>query len=108
MRSKPDNIAQLHKILTFCHELRHSDLSAQQQYDYIFSQKVSRQVTQLLKNLGENLDYYDPDSTYEEDMDAYITALSQKLNELNTLQDSSCDPEEESLVNHWNKRYNAL
>lgn len=51
-------------------------------YDLIFSEKFSRKVFSLIKELGTSLEYYDPDSSYEEDLRAFSEALSSKLVEL--------------------------
>ena len=51
-------------------------------YDLIFSEEVSRKVFFLVKELGTSLEYYDPDSSYEEDLRAFSEALASKLVEL--------------------------
>ena len=45
-------------------------------YDLVFSDQLSGRVSQLLAKLNHRLDYCDPDTTYEEDVTAYATALA--------------------------------
>ena len=47
-----------------------SDLSWEEKYDLIFSAQISRKIFKLIR-----LDYYDPDTTYEADCEAFISAL---------------------------------
>ena len=53
-----------------------SEVPAKTKYELIFSQELSRSLDQLFV-----LDYYDPDTSYEEDIAAYITALHEKCAE---------------------------
>lgn len=48
-------------------------------YGLIFSPSISRKVFDLCYELGSRLDYYDPDSSYEEDVMAFEMALSNKV-----------------------------
>lgn len=76
-------IDKLREISSLCHDIRNSDLDAEKQYDIIFSQHISRFVFELCHENGTALDYYDPDTSYEEDMDAFIYALDDKISSLN-------------------------
>lgn len=49
-------------------------LDWESKYDIIFHWH-SYKISILLKNLGISLDWYDPDTTYEEDVTAYVKAL---------------------------------
>lgn len=51
-------------------------------YDTIFSPNISRKVFALMKQLNVNFDYYDPDTSYEEDVRAFTDALDNKVEEL--------------------------
>lgn len=51
-------------------------------YDLIFSEEVSRKVFSLIREIGTSLEYYDPDSSYEEDLRAFSEALAYKIVEL--------------------------
>lgn len=50
-----------------------SNLPWDTKYDLIFSENISRKIFSLVR-----LDYYDPDTTYEEDVKAFISALKEK------------------------------
>lgn len=54
-----------------------SSLTPEEKYGRIFSKNISGKVFKLL-----NLDYCDPDTTYEEDVDAFMYAFNQKMDEL--------------------------
>lgn len=45
-------------------------------YDEIFSKEVSQRIHALLHELHIHFDYCDPDTTYEEDVRAYVDALA--------------------------------
>lgn len=47
-------------------------------YDFIFSPEFS---VYIRDTLGFRLDYYDPDTSYEEDVRAYVTALREKADQ---------------------------
>lgn len=51
-------------------------------YDIIFSDRVSTRVFALSRILGHRLDYYDPDTSYEEDVRAFANALAEHVEEL--------------------------
>jgi hypothetical protein len=48
-----------------------SDLEWDQKYDMIFSEEISKKF---------RLDYYDPDTSYEEDVRAFMDALDSHMN----------------------------
>lgn len=47
-----------------------SDLTSEEKYDLIFSEDISQKF---------KLDYYDPDTSYEEDVDAFMNALDRYM-----------------------------
>ncbi len=103
----PSYIHNLELILDFCNNIRQSELSPEEQYDFVFSDKCSKKAFSILKEVGKALDYYDPDTTYEEDMDAFISALSDKIQELNSAsEDNKAQGQMEASI--WQKRYNSL
>ena len=55
-----------------------SDASWETKYDLIFSDEISGAIRQM--NMAP--DYYDPDTSYEEDVLAYIKALSERQMEI--------------------------
>lgn len=56
---------------------KHEHMSDEEKYDRIFSEHVSHRVFNEL-----HLDYCDPDTTYEEDVDAFMYAFNAKMTEL--------------------------
>ena len=54
-------------------------------YDLVFSDALSRRVYATLSSMNQELSYYDPDGTYEEDVEAFAYAVDAKEDELNTL-----------------------
>jgi hypothetical protein len=57
-----------------------SNLSWETKYDLIFSASISQKMHSILR-----LDYYDPDTTYEEDVRAFCRAAAEKAAELREL-----------------------
>lgn len=53
-----------------------ADLEWEEKYELIFSEKISKKVFELI-----NLDYYDPDTTYEEDVMAFAYELNNWIND---------------------------
>ena len=53
-----------------------SEVPAKTKYELIFSDELCRSLDQLFP-----LDYYDPDTSYEDDIAAYVTALHEKCAE---------------------------
>ena len=51
-----------------------SDMSWEAKYDMIFSPEISQRVFKLVR-----LNYYDPDTTYEEDVMAFFDAFKEYL-----------------------------
>jgi len=58
-------------------QIAESDAAAKTKYELVFSEELSRSLGQIF-----NLDYYDPDTSYEDDVAAYVTALHAKCSEL--------------------------
>jgi hypothetical protein len=58
-------------------QIAESDASAETKYDLIFSEDLSLTLGQIFR-----FDYYDPDTSYEEDVQAYVLALREKCGEL--------------------------
>lgn len=51
-------------------------------YDLVFNKAVSGAAREALAELNSPLDYYDPDTSYEEDVCAFADALKEKIEEL--------------------------
>ncbi len=58
------------------------DVDWELKFDLIFSPEVSRRIFQLFSELNVSFDYYDPDTSYEEDVQALANALEEKMQEL--------------------------
>jgi len=55
------------------------DLSWEEKYDLIFCPDLSTKCFELAKKIGEKLDYYNPDASYEEDVTAFISAAREYI-----------------------------
>ncbi len=51
-------------------------------YRQVFSDACSGNIYHLLKEMGERLEYYDPDADYEDDVRAFASAVDDKLEQL--------------------------
>lgn len=51
-------------------------------YDQIFSEKISKKIYKKFHKLNIQMHYYDPDSSYEDDVRAYVNAVNEKLEEI--------------------------
>lgn len=51
-------------------------------YEVVFSSEVSKRVYVALSDMGQRLDYYDPDSSYEDDVLAFASAVQSKISDL--------------------------
>ena len=55
-----------------------SDASWETKYDLVFSDEISK----CIRETGISLDYCDPDTSYEEDVLAYVNAVKVKAEDL--------------------------
>lgn len=51
-------------------------------YDTIFSSKISQKVFKYTEKLNNKLDWYDPDSSYEEDVLAFTNAVNYYIKDM--------------------------
>lgn len=51
-------------------------------YDVVFSERLSKRVYTALNTMNQTLDYYDPDTSYEEDVLAFANAVQEKTKQL--------------------------
>jgi hypothetical protein len=58
-----------------------SSAAARVKFDLIFSEDLSQALGQIF-----SLDYYNPDTSYEEDVAAYVSALRDKCAELRQIE----------------------
>ena len=59
-----------------------TDITDEVKYDLIFSDKISRFVFNFFNTIRSPLEYYDPDTSYQEDVDAFMSAFNEKINSL--------------------------
>lgn len=55
------------------------NLSWEEKYDLIFCKELSIKCFEIAKSLGEKIDYYDPDTSYQEDAEAFISAVNEYI-----------------------------
>jgi hypothetical protein len=76
------------RLLKTIHEnanrIFNSEASWETKYELIFSDAISEKVFRELR-----LDYYDPDTTYEEDVTAFMNAFNQKMEDILKATDDS-------------------
>lgn len=53
-------------------------------YDVVFSKQLSTRVYTALKTMNQTLEYYDPDTSYEEDVLAFANAVQEKTQQLDS------------------------
>jgi hypothetical protein len=51
------------------------DLTWDEKYDLIFCDELSGKCFDIAKKLDNKIEYYDPDTTYEEDVMAFVEAI---------------------------------
>ena len=67
---------KLEKLNRKANEIYESEFFTwEEKYDQIFSEKISRKVFKMIR-----LDYYDPDTSYQDDVQAFMTAFNERLN----------------------------
>lgn len=66
---------ELQRIYFKAEGIVESDMSWEAKYDLIFSPEISRKVFELVRGF----DYYDPDTTYEEDVMAFFNSFKEYL-----------------------------
>lgn len=68
------NYIELQDLYKQAIEIFESELPWETKYDLIFSERISRAIHNMI-----SLDYYDPDTSYEEDVKAFIYAIKDKM-----------------------------
>lgn len=66
--------------------IQENNISWETRYEIIFSSQVSKQIFTYFKEIGIVFDYYDPDTSYEEDVKAFADAVNDKIVELSTIE----------------------
>lgn len=78
------DVGLLKKIREHANRIFKSEASWETKYELIFSDAISERVFQEIQ-----LDYCDPDTSYEEDVTAFINAFNQKMEEILKATDDS-------------------
>lgn len=69
----------LKSIYDSCHQvINMNNVSWEAKYDFVFSEIMSKTVFKI----APDFDYYDPDTSYEEDTTAFVSALEKYINEI--------------------------
>jgi hypothetical protein len=66
--------------------IKEKEVSWEVKYNLIFSKEIFRRIFDLFKELNLTFEYYDPDTSYEEDLTAFAFALEEKMQELSKIE----------------------
>jgi hypothetical protein len=73
---------QLKNLQKKANEIYNSDIPWETKYKLIFSKNISRRFNELIEEINEHFSYYDPDSDYEDDVIAFMSAMNEKIEEI--------------------------
>ena len=79
--STSERIQELRQALRQVEDIIKSDTDWEMKYDLVFGHYQS-EIRPLLKVTGVSLDWYDPDTTYREDAEAFAYACKDLLDRL--------------------------
>jgi len=65
--------------------IRDSKLTDKTKFDLIFSSYFSEKIYYLFLEMNINLDWYNPDMDYIDDVNAYVRAVVSKVEEIKTI-----------------------
>ena len=68
-------LRELHKTVNKIYD---SEADWETKYDLIFSESISKTIFREI-----HLHYYDPDTSYEEDVTAFVNAFNDKMEQIN-------------------------
>lgn len=68
------NMTKLQHLTDEAIRIYESELPWETKYDLIFSDEISGAIFNIV-----DLDYYDPDASYEEDVRAFVMALKERM-----------------------------
>lgn len=66
--------------------IQENNISWETKYELIFSENISRKIFTYFKEMNISFDYYDPDTSYEEDVKAFAYAVNNKVIELSQIE----------------------
>lgn len=73
---------QLKNLQKEANEIYNSDMPWETKYKLIFSKNISRRFNELIEEINEHFSYYDPDSDYDDDVIAFMSAMNEKIEEI--------------------------
>lgn len=73
---------QLKNLQKKANEIYNSDIPWETKYKLIFSKNISSRFNELIEEINEHFSYYDPDSDYEDDVIAFMSAMNEKIEEI--------------------------
>lgn len=73
---------QLKNLQKEANEIYNSDIPWKTKYKLIFSKNISRRFNELIEEINEHFSYYDPDSDYDDDVIAFMSAMNEKIEEI--------------------------
>lgn len=73
---------QLKNLQKEANEIYNSDIPWETKYKLIFSKSISRRFNELIEEINEHFSYYDPDSDYDDDVIAFMSAMNEKIEEI--------------------------
>lgn len=73
---------QLKKLQKEANEIYNSDIPWETKYKLIFSKNISHKFYELIEEINEHFSYYDPDSNYDDDVIAFMSAMNEKIEEI--------------------------
>lgn len=76
------SLKELQELHSEARKIFDSNLSWEAKYDLIFSKQISQRVFALI-----DLDYYDPDTSYAEDLTAFMDAFDAAMKDDGVLSD---------------------
>lgn len=75
-------VQQLKNVQKEANEIYNSDMPWETKYKLIFSKNISRKFNELIEEINEHFNYYDPDSDYDDDVIAFMSAMNEKIEEI--------------------------
>lgn len=75
-------VQQLKNVQKEANEIYNSDMPWETKYKLIFSKNISRKFNELIEEINEHFSYYDPDSDYDDDVIAFMSAMNEKIEEI--------------------------
>ncbi len=77
-------VAEFGRIAERAHQvINDCDLSWQDKYEILYDTNISIRANEISRKLtGHPLDYYNPDTSYQEDSEAFVSAIHKTLKEL--------------------------